>query len=104
MKILLSIVRFLVAYRNPVLFIYALLCVVTFFLYGADKSKARREKWRVPEKTLLLFAFFGAPGALLGMYLFRHKTKHLRFRILVPFFFILHVGVVCAVFYLMTKL
>ena len=46
-------------------------------VYGADKWKARRGKWRIPEKALLLLSFFGgAIGGILGMLLFRHKTKH----------------------------
>lgn len=69
---------------------YAIMTVVTFALYGADKSKARKGKWRIPEKTLLLFAAcFGGLGAFLGMKLFRHKTKHTSFKILVPTFMII---------------
>lgn len=64
---------------------YIIMNLVTFILYGVDKSKARKGKWRIPEKTLLLFAAcFGGLGAFLGMKLFRHKTKHTSFRILVP--------------------
>lgn len=56
---------------------YAAISFITFILYGADKSKARRGAWRIPEKALLGFSFFGgAVGGLLGMNLFRHKTKH----------------------------
>ena len=51
--------------------------VVLFALMGADKRFARHEMRRVPEKKLFLFALLGgAPGGLLGMYAFRHKTKH----------------------------
>lgn len=56
---------------------YAAISFITFILYGADKSKARRGAWRIPEKVLLGFSFFGgAIGGLFGMNLFRHKTKH----------------------------
>ena len=49
--------------------------------YGWDKLCAQRGGWRVPEKTLLLLAFFGGGlGAMAGMALFRHKTRHLKFR------------------------
>ena len=69
---------------------YAIMTVVTLVLYGADKAKAKRGSWRIPEKTLLLFAMcFGGLGAFLGMKLFRHKTKHTSFRILVPVFMII---------------
>ena len=51
--------------------------VVTFTEYGIDKRKARRGAWRVPEKTLILLPLLGGSvGALLGMKVFRHKTKH----------------------------
>ena len=51
--------------------------VVTFTVYGIDKRKARRGAWRVPEKTLFLLPLLGGSvGALLGMKVFRHKTKH----------------------------
>lgn len=69
---------------------YAIMTVVTLALYGADKSKAKKGKWRIPEKTLLLFAAcFGGLGAFLGMKIFRHKTKHTSFKILVPVFMII---------------
>ena len=66
--------------------------LVTFIVYAYDKHIARQNKGkrRVPERTLLLLAFLGgAYGALLGMLLCRHKTKHTRFLVLVPLFAIL---------------
>ena len=51
--------------------------LVTFAVYGTDKRRARRGAWRVPEKTLFLLPLLGGSvGALLGMRVFRHKTKH----------------------------
>lgn len=51
-----------------------------FFLMLADKRRARKKKWRIPEATLFIVAAVGGSlGILLGMYLFRHKTRHLRF-------------------------
>ena len=59
--------------------------ILTFLLYGIDKWKARRGKWRLPEETLIWLAVVGGSmGALLGMYLFRHKTKHKKFTVGVP--------------------
>lgn len=76
---------------------YAIMTVVTLVLYGADKAKAKRGSWRIPEKTLLLFAMcFGGLGAFLGMKLFRHKTKHTSFRILVPVFMIIQFIIIAA--------
>ena len=69
--------------------------VITFLLYGFDKWKAKRDKWRVPEKTLLMFAVVGGTiGAFAGMQVFRHKTKHAKFVIGVPLIFILQVALV----------
>ena len=51
--------------------------VIAFAVYGADKRRARKNRRRVPEKTLFLLAVIdGSVGALLGMYTFRHKTRH----------------------------
>lgn len=59
--------------------------LVALALYGIDKAKARRGKWRIPEKTLLLLPLLGGSvGALAGMHLFRHKTKHWYFRWGIP--------------------
>ena len=59
--------------------------LITFFAMGYDKRCARKHKWRVPEKTLFTMAWaLGGVGVGLGMLLFRHKTKHWSFRILVP--------------------
>ena len=75
------------------LLLLAAVNLVAFALYGLDKWKAKRGAWRIPEATLLLVAFLGgSAGALLGMELFRHKTKHWRFKILVPLFLILHIA------------
>lgn len=56
---------------------YAVISIIAFVLYFADKKKAQKNKWRIKEATLLGFGFFGgAIGALLAMKIFRHKTKH----------------------------
>lgn len=56
---------------------YALMSIVAFCFYAADKAKAKKHAWRVPEKVLLGLGFLGgAVGALLGMQCLRHKTKH----------------------------
>ena len=55
----------------------AVINLVTFAIYGVDKAKAKRGAWRVPEKTLFLLPLLGGSlGALLGMRVFHHKTKH----------------------------
>ena len=57
--------------------VLAAVSLVAFILYGADKYKAKKGSWRIKESVLFLFGFLGgAVGALVGMNLFRHKTKH----------------------------
>ncbi len=76
--------------------VIALLAVnlITLLLYAIDKAKAKKNKWRIPEATLILFAFIGGSiGALIGMFGFRHKTQHIKFKLLVPLAFILHIAV-----------
>ncbi len=76
---------------------YAIMTLVTFIMYGVDKSKAKKGRWRIPEKTLLLFAAcFGGLGAFLGMRIFRHKTKHTSFKIIVPMCMILQFIIITA--------
>ena len=59
--------------------------VVLFALMVMDKRRARRRGARIPERTLLFWATIGgAPGGQLAMALVRHKTRHLRFRVLMP--------------------
>ena len=63
----------------------ALINVVTFFIFGIDKWKAQRSKWRISESTLIwLSVFGGSVGALLGMKVWHHKTLHNKFRIGIP--------------------
>lgn len=89
--------EFLLANALWLLCAYAGVNLVTFALYGIDKRKAQRGKWRISEACLLGFAFcFGALGALLGMRVFRHKTKHAKFMILVPLFLVLQLAAVIA--------
>lgn len=67
--------------------------LTSFALYGLDKLKAKKGLWRIRESTLLLVALLGGSlGALLGMEVFRHKTKHWQFKVLVPVFLVLHIA------------
>lgn len=62
-----------------------LINIIGLLAMGMDKQKARRRKWRIPERTLFIIALlFGSVGILIGMYLFHHKTKKLRFSIGIP--------------------
>ena len=58
---------------------------LSFLLMLADKRKAQNNLWRIPEKTLFTAALFGGSiGSLLGMYLLRHKTRHVSFVLGMP--------------------
>lgn len=66
--------------------------LAVFLLYGLDKLFAKSKMRRISEATLLTTAFcLGTPGALFGMIIFNHKTAKMKFRILVPLFFAIHV-------------
>ena len=59
--------------------------VLTFVVYGVDKWNAKQGKWRISEATLLMLAVVGGTiGALLGMQVWHHKTKHLKFKYGLP--------------------
>ena len=75
------------------LFIYLVLInAVSFLLMLVDKHKARKNLWRIPEATLMgAAALGGSLGALAGMYLVRHKTKHLKFTVGIPVLLFLHI-------------
>ena len=69
-----------------------------FFSMLVDKFKAKKNLWRIPERTLLLIAALGGSvGSLLGMHLFRHKTLHPKFTIGIPL--ILAVQVVAVIWF-----
>lgn len=70
---------------------YAILNTASFALYGMDKFKAKKEKWRTSEQSLLIISFLGPIGAWLGMQYFRHKTQKPLFKLLVPAFIGIHV-------------
>ena len=56
-----------------------------FLLMLIDKQKAKKNRWRIPEKPLFLTAIIGGSvGSLVGMYTFRHKTKHIQFTLGMP--------------------
>ena len=72
--------------------------VISFAIYGIDKQKAVEGEWRIPEFTLLFTGFIGgAIGSFIGMKFFRHKTKKIKFRILVPVFIVLNLAVMAFV-------
>ena len=69
--------------------------IVSFFLYGIDKYKAKKNKWRISEATLLMMAVIGGSiGAWVGMRLWHHKTMHKKFKYGIPIIITLQVCLV----------
>lgn len=69
--------------------------LVAFIVYGIDKRQAIKGRWRISEATLFILALVGgALGALLGMLLFRHKTRKLKFQLGIPLILIMEVIVI----------
>ena len=76
-----------------------LIYAAAFLLMLVDKLKAKKNRWRIPERTLFGSALLGGSiGALLGMYTFRHKTKHLSFTLGMPAILIAQVALAIWIF------
>lgn len=84
-----------------VLIIYGTLVnVIAFFLYGIDKWKARKDLRRIPERVLLEIAVIGGSlGAYVGMHLFRHKTRKVKFSVGVPIIFFIQIGILLYIYH-----
>ena len=89
-----------------VLYIYLIVInAAAFLLMLIDKVKAKKNLWRIPEATLFLVAAIGGSiGSLLGMYTFRHKTKHKRFMIGIPLIIVLQIVLIVLAMYARTFL
>ena len=82
--------------------LYYLLIInaIAFILMMADKQKAKKRKWRIPEATLMGFAALGGSiGAWFGMQFFRHKTKHIKFTLGIPLIFAAQVALAVLLWY-----
>ena len=76
-----------------------IMSVVGFVSMGVDKNRAKKDKWRIPEKTLFLIALLGGSlGSVLGMQVFRHKTKHWYFAVFMPMILLVQIGLVVWLF------
>ena len=74
--------------------------VLTFFLYGIDKWKAKCSKWRISEATLIWMAVFGGSiGALLGIKAWHHKTQHKKFKYGIPLILLAQIVLVGWIWY-----
>lgn len=97
MELLRTAAGIIYEYGSAFIIYLALMNLIAFILYALDKFKAKRHMWRIPEATLLAVSFLGGSvGALLGMQLLRHKTKHIKFILLVPLSLILHIALIAA--------
>ena len=77
----------------------AVMNIITFSAFGIDKLKAKKDKWRISESTLLLLSLcFGSIGQLAGMKVFHHKTKKWYFWACGIIFFVLHIGIIYILF------
>ena len=81
---------------TTILIIYLIIInMAAFFIFGIDKRRAIKNRWRIAESTLFLLALIGGSiGAEAGMYVLHHKTRHLRFVIGIPLIFILQIVIV----------
>ncbi|MBQ3911821.1 MAG: DUF1294 domain-containing protein [Lachnospiraceae bacterium] len=78
----------------------AVMTIVGLIIMKADKTKAEKNKWRIKEATLFLVsAIGGSLGTWVGMYLFRHKTKHWYFVVGMPLILIIHIALLVFLFY-----
>lgn len=89
---------------NIILPYLLLINAVGFLLMLTDKRKAVKKEWRIPERTLIGIAVIGGSiGVLFGMYLFRHKTKHLKFSLGVPSILAIQILAVTLIYILTQK-
>ena len=83
---------------SPKVYMIGYLCVINmmgFVLMGLDKWKAKHKKWLIAERTLFLVGIVGgSPGCWLGMYIFRHKTKHWQFVVGMPAILVIQAAVI----------
>ena len=90
------------SYLHIALIYLAVINVVTFFMYGIDKWKAKKSKWRIREAALLGLAVLGGSiGAWLGMQVWHHKTQHKKFKYGVPAIIIIQLALI--VYFIISK-
>lgn len=82
-----SMIIFLIAY-------FLVMNIIGYAIMGVDKAKAKKRAWRIPEATLFSIAILGGSiGCILGMFHFRHKTKHWYFVVGMPLIFFIQLAI-----------
>ena len=80
---------------NIILYYLLAINIASFFLYGIDKYKAKKGRWRISEATLLTMAAIGGSiGAWAGMRLWHHKTMHKKFKYGIPVIIMMQIALV----------
>jgi len=81
--------------EDALLYYLLVINIVAFIVYGIDKWKAKRGSWRIAEATLLVLAVVGGSiGALLGMKVWHHKTKHKKFSYGLPLILLAQIAII----------
>lgn len=85
---------------QTILLVYlGIMTVIGFVTMGSDKKRAETKRWRISEKALFLVAIFGGSlGSVLGMQVFRHKTKHWYFALFMPLILLAHIALMVLFF------
>ena len=100
---MITLISSLIAHASFLLIFYLLLInLIGFLQMGIDKHRASHHQWRISEAQLFLVAAIGgAFGSLIGMFIFRHKTKHPAFIFGIPFILIVQFIFAGYIFYLL---
>lgn len=78
--------------------------VIAFFTFGWDKRKAKKDQWRTPEKKLMHLAVIGGSiGAMIGMKVFHHKTRKMKFSVGIPVIFVIQAVVAIGIIYYIVR-
>ena len=86
-------------FSKLLLIYFAVISLVAVIMTLADKSRAKRDAWRIPEATLMTVGLFGGALAMyVAMKTIRHKTKHKKFMIGLPLEIALHIAIICVLF------
>ena len=81
------------------IFYFIIINIISFILMFLDKRRAIKNKWRISENTLMIVSILGGSiGGILGMYTFRHKTKHIKFKVGIPIILIIQLLILSYVF------